>query len=56
MYAVVMAPLLTLMRRLWPNVVLTSETLGQAMLNSVRRGAEKPVLEARDINALAGQP
>ncbi|MFJ5296482.1 epimerase [Pseudomonas sp. NPDC088368] len=54
LYAV-MAPLLTLMRRVWPNVVLTTETLGQAMLNSVRRGAEKPVLEARDINALAGQ-
>lgn len=51
---VVMTPLLTLMRRVWPNVVLTTETIGQAMLNSVRRGAGKPVLEVRDINALAG--
>jgi uncharacterized protein YbjT (DUF2867 family) len=48
-----MGPLLTMMHRLWPNLVLTSETLGQAMLNIARRGANKPVLESRDINALA---
>jgi uncharacterized protein YbjT (DUF2867 family) len=47
------APLLTMLRRTWPNLVLTTETLGQAMLNIARRGSDKPVLEAKDINALA---
>jgi len=48
-------PLLPLLRRLMPNVVLTTEVIGQAMLNAVRRGANKAVLETKDINALASQ-
>jgi len=32
---------------------LTTETLGQAMLNVLRHGADKTVLEAADIVALS---
>ncbi|HEX6040328.1 hypothetical protein [Longimicrobium sp.] len=46
-------PLLPLARRLFPDSVTTTEIMGRAMLNAVRRGAEQPVLEPRDINALA---
>lgn len=48
-------PLLPLLRRLMPNVVLTTTVMGQAMLNAARRGANKAVLEAKDINLLASQ-
>lgn len=48
-------PLLPLLRRLMPNVVLTTTVVGQAMLTAARHGANNAVLEARDINALAGQ-
>jgi uncharacterized protein YbjT (DUF2867 family) len=47
------APLLPLLRRLFPNQILTSEEMGLAMLNAVRRGAPKRVLESRDIRQLA---
>ncbi|MGV8919733.1 MAG: epimerase [Pseudomonas sp.] len=48
-------PLLPVLRWLLPNLVLTTRVVGQAMLNTVRRGADSAVLEARDINALARQ-
>jgi uncharacterized protein YbjT (DUF2867 family) len=47
------APLLPLLRRLLPRVVLTTEIIGRAMLAVARTGAPKPVLETADINALA---
>jgi uncharacterized protein YbjT (DUF2867 family) len=47
-------PLLPLLRRLWPSVVTDTERLGRAMIAAARVGAPKPVLETRDINALAG--
>ena len=47
------APLLPLLRYLLPTVVLTTETIGRAMLAAARTGAPKPVLETADINALA---
>ena len=45
-------PVLPLLRRSLPNQILTTEQLGQAMLVAAKRGAPKPVLEARDIRAL----
>ena len=47
------APLLPLFRWLAPNTILTTEIMGQAMLNAVRHGAPKAVLESSDINQLA---
>jgi hypothetical protein len=46
-------PLLTPLRKLFPNTILTTQIIGQAMLNAVRRGAPKAVLESRDIRILA---
>ena len=45
-------PLLPLLRRAFPGYVLTTETIGRAMLQAVRTGAPKPVLESQDINSL----
>jgi uncharacterized protein YbjT (DUF2867 family) len=45
-------PLLPLLRRAFPGYVLTTETIGRAMLHAARSGAPKPVLESQDINAL----
>jgi uncharacterized protein YbjT (DUF2867 family) len=45
-------PLLPLLRRAFPNHVLTTDEIGQAMLLVARRGAPKPVLETRDIRSL----
>lgn len=45
-------PLLWALRKLFPASVLTTETIGIAMLNAVRFGAPRAVLEARDIRAL----
>jgi uncharacterized protein YbjT (DUF2867 family) len=49
----VTAPLIPLLRRLFPNQILTTEEMGRAMLAAVRRGAPKRVLESRDIRQLA---
>jgi uncharacterized protein YbjT (DUF2867 family) len=46
-------PVLPLLRRMLPNQILTTEQLGLAMLVAAKRGAPKPLLEARDIRALA---
>ena len=43
---VVMGPVLTAMRWIAPSFVLTTEQIGLAMLEVVRRGAPKGVLEA----------
>jgi len=45
-------PLLPLLRLAFPNHVLTTEQMGQAMLTVVRRGYAKRVLESKDIRAL----
>jgi len=47
------APLIPMLRRLLPNQILTTEEMGRAMLNAVRRGAPTRVLESRDIHRLA---
>ena len=46
-------PLLSVARRLLPHAVLTTESIGQAMLAVARNGAARPVLESRDIEELA---
>ncbi len=45
-------PLLPLLLRAFPNLVLTTDEIGRAMLLVVRYGAPKPILEIRDIRSL----
>jgi uncharacterized protein YbjT (DUF2867 family) len=47
---VVMAPVLPLLRRAFPNSVLTTREIGRAMLAVARDGWPRPVLEAKDIH------
>src|SRR5262245_54537367 len=47
------APILPLARRLLPNTIVTTEQVGQAMLNVARRGWPAPILEQRDIAVAA---
>lgn len=47
------APLLPLLRRMFPNQILTTRQIGRAMLNVARRGAPKHVLETADIATAA---
>jgi uncharacterized protein YbjT (DUF2867 family) len=49
----VLGPVFPLLRRMFPNQVLSTRQLGQAMLNIARSGWAKRVLEARDIRAAA---
>jgi len=46
-------PLLSPLRWLFPDRVLTTEQVGQAMLVAARTGASRPILESRDIRSLA---
>lgn len=48
-------PLLTVLRYLLPQFVLTTDNLGRAMIAVARHGASKAVLESRDIYAVARQ-
>lgn len=48
-----LAPALPLFRWLLPNVVLTTESLGRAMLTVARQGVPKAVLEVADMSAIA---
>jgi uncharacterized protein YbjT (DUF2867 family) len=47
------APVLPLLRRAFPNSVLTTREMGQAMLAVARNGWQRPVLESKDIHAAA---
>src|ERR1700730_18799324 len=49
---VIAAPLLTLLNRIAPKYMTTSEQLGRAMIKVARDGYPKPVLESEDINAI----
>jgi uncharacterized protein YbjT (DUF2867 family) len=49
---VLMAPVLSPLRRLFPNVVTSTELLGKAMLALAAKGYSKRIVEMRDINAL----
>lgn len=53
LYAAV-GPVYPLLKRLFPNQVTTTEELGVAMLELLKRGSLERVLENRDIVALAG--
>jgi uncharacterized protein YbjT (DUF2867 family) len=46
-------PFLSVMKRLFPSYVVTTEEVGQAMLNAARRGAGRVVVEPGDISRLA---
>ena len=46
-----MGPLLPLLRRVFPDFILTTEQIGLAMLTVAKRGASKQVLESKDIRA-----
>jgi uncharacterized protein YbjT (DUF2867 family) len=50
-YALV-GPLLPLLRRTFPNSILTTEQIGLAMLSVAKHGAQKRILESRDIRAV----
>lgn len=47
-----LGPLYPLAKALFPSHLLTTETLGRAMLEAAKRGAPESVLEAPDINRL----
>jgi uncharacterized protein YbjT (DUF2867 family) len=49
---VVAAPLLSLLNRIAPNYMTTTEQVGRAMIRVARDGYPKPVLESEDINRL----
>jgi uncharacterized protein YbjT (DUF2867 family) len=46
------APLMPLLRRAFPNLILTTEQIGLAMLAVAKHGAPKQVLESKDIRAV----
>ena len=48
----ILNPVLPLLKSAFPNLVTTTEQLGQAMLRVATRGYPRPILESRDINAL----
>ena len=54
-FYIVLGPLFPLLRRMFPNQVLSTRQLGRAMLNVARSGFANRVLEAREIRAAAGQ-
>jgi uncharacterized protein YbjT (DUF2867 family) len=45
-------PLFPILRRVFPNQVLTTRDIGRAMLAVARRGFEKRIMEAADIRAV----
>jgi hypothetical protein len=47
-------PVSPLLRWAFPNVVLTTAEVGQAMLAVARNGASKRILEVRDLRLLLG--
>lgn len=47
----VSGPVIPLLRKLFPNVISTTEQIGHAMLNVARFGAPKRILESADIIA-----
>ena len=52
-FSVALKPLLTLLRRIFPDSILTTEQIGLAMLNAARHGAPKQVLNRKDIRLLS---
>jgi uncharacterized protein YbjT (DUF2867 family) len=52
-FYVVLAPLVWLTAKVAPNAVVTTRSIGQAMINVARRGYPRRVLEPKDINEAA---
>jgi uncharacterized protein YbjT (DUF2867 family) len=52
-YYKIMSPLFPLLRALFPGYVSTLKEVGQAMINASRFGYDRPLLEVKDIVALA---
>jgi uncharacterized protein YbjT (DUF2867 family) len=48
------APVLPLLRRLFPNQILTTQQIGRAMLHVAKNRAPRPILEASDIRSASG--
>jgi hypothetical protein len=46
-------PLFPVLRGLFSNYISSMHDVGLAMINSVRTGYKKPILEVKDINQLA---
>lgn len=53
LFYTVLGPLLSLVRRIKPGWVVSTETVGRAMLAAVRHGAPQPVVEQAEIHRLA---
>jgi uncharacterized protein YbjT (DUF2867 family) len=51
-----LGPFVPWLKRRFPKYVTTTETIGRAMLNVVRRGYPVRILESSDINAAAPDP
>ncbi|HEY2470074.1 MAG TPA: NAD-dependent epimerase/dehydratase family protein [Terracidiphilus sp.] len=49
-------PLFPLLRRTFPNHILTTRQIGHAMVNVGRRGSSKKIFEPPDIRVAAGNP
>ena len=52
----VLRPLLSFFRRVKPSWVVSTETVGLAMLAAARHGAPQAVVEQAEINRLASEP
>jgi uncharacterized protein YbjT (DUF2867 family) len=52
-FYVIAKPLLPLLRWAFPNSILTTAQIGQAMLNVARKGYPSTILESKDIRAAA---
>jgi hypothetical protein len=50
----IVGPLVPLLRRTFPNYVLSTQEIGLAMLFVARHGYSKPILETQDIRAVVG--
>ena len=48
----ILGPLISLLRKRYPQYITTTEQLGRAMIAAARRGAPKTILENADINKL----
>ncbi|MDF3835643.1 semialdehyde dehydrogenase [Cupriavidus basilensis] len=53
---ILLKPMLTMLRRLSPESVLTTQIIGDAMLNAVRHGVPHAILAPADIHRLASSP
>ena len=51
----ILGPLYPLLKTLFPNIVTNTEKVGLAMIRVADEGYAKPILETRDINAVASE-